>query len=67
MEEAQYRFYRLQDDLDYLLARTDPETVRFEDIDPLFQRYQDAWENLSRRWLEHRRTALGAQRSGRPA
>jgi hypothetical protein len=57
MEEAQYRFYRLQDDLDYLLAKTDPEAVQFEDIDPLFKRYQDAWENLSRRWLEHRHAA----------
>jgi hypothetical protein len=57
MEEAQYRFYRLQDDLDYLLAKTAPTAIRSEDLDPLFERYQDAWENLSRRWLEHRRAA----------
>ncbi|MER7761679.1 SLATT domain-containing protein [Streptomyces sp. NPDC097619] len=55
MEEAQYRFHRLADDLAYLLATTPPEELTVERIDGLFARYQLVWDDLSRGWLDHRR------------
>lgn len=54
MEETQYRFYRLQDDLDYFLAKKSPEELQFADVDPFFTRYQEIWDDISRRWLEFR-------------
>ena len=56
-EEAQYRFYRLQDELEYLLASRDPESITFAELQPLFERYQDAWDRFSLGWLEERKRA----------
>ncbi|MFJ3877849.1 hypothetical protein ACIPW5_10360 [Streptomyces sp. NPDC090077] len=55
MEEAQYRFRRLADDLEYLVASTSPEELTFAQLDEVFGRYQMIWDDLGRTWLEHRR------------
>ncbi|MFJ9772383.1 SLATT domain-containing protein [Kitasatospora sp. NPDC101157] len=58
MEEAQYRFRRLADDLEYLVASTAPEGLERPRLDAVFDRYQAVWDDLSRTWLEQRREAV---------
>ncbi|MFE5482287.1 DUF4231 domain-containing protein [Streptomyces sp. NPDC056527] len=55
MEEAQYRFRRLADELEYLLATTAADDLTFDQLGEFFGRYQAIWDDLSRTWLEHRR------------
>ncbi|MFD8866221.1 SLATT domain-containing protein [Streptomyces sp. NPDC059590] len=55
MEEAQYRFQRLADDLEYLMASTAADELTFDQLNEIFGRYQTIWDDLSRTWLEHRR------------
>ncbi|MGW2377585.1 MULTISPECIES: SLATT domain-containing protein [Kitasatospora] len=55
MEEAQYRFRRLADDLEYLVASTPADDLARPGLDAVFDRYQAVWEDLSRSWLEQRR------------
>lgn len=55
MEEAQYRFQRLADDLEYLVASTAADELTFDQLSEIFGRYQVIWDDLSRTWLEHRR------------
>ncbi|MFD9684648.1 SLATT domain-containing protein [Kitasatospora sp. NPDC059146] len=55
MEEAQYRFRRLSDDLEYLLASTTADGPTRHQLDGVFGRYQAVWDDLSRTWLERRR------------
>jgi hypothetical protein len=54
MEEASYKFHRLQDDLGYYIASTPPEEVDPERVREMFQRYQEIWDGLSDRWLKFR-------------
>jgi hypothetical protein len=61
MEEAQYRFYRLEDDLNYLIAKTNREAIQLENVDGLYERYSLIWDELSLRWLEHRRSDEAGQ------
>jgi hypothetical protein len=56
MEEAQYRFYRLEDDLNYLIAKKESSAIQLEDVDEVYRRYSLIWDELSLRWLEHRRS-----------
>ncbi|MFI9307292.1 SLATT domain-containing protein [Streptomyces triculaminicus] len=55
MEEAQYRFQRLADDLEYLVASTAADELTFDQLGEVFGRYQAIWDDLSRTWLDHRR------------
>ncbi|MBL1083341.1 DUF4231 domain-containing protein [Streptomyces actinomycinicus] len=55
MEEAQYRFQRLADDLEYLVASTAVGDLTHDHLREVFDRYQAIWDDLSRTWLEHRR------------
>ncbi|MFH9125323.1 DUF4231 domain-containing protein [Streptomyces globisporus] len=55
MEETQYRFQRLADDLEYLVASTAPEELTYAQLGQIFNRYETIWDDLSRAWLEHRR------------
>ncbi|GAA0489839.1 DUF4231 domain-containing protein [Streptomyces olivaceiscleroticus] len=57
MEEAQYRFQRLSDDLEYLVASTAADGLTFDQLGEIFGQYQAIWNDLSRTWLEHRREA----------
>ncbi|WP_433271845.1 SLATT domain-containing protein [Actinosynnema sp. CS-041913] len=55
MEESQYRFYRLRDDLGHYLAAHHPDELDRAHIEELFVRYQEIWARLSDRWLEFRK------------
>lgn len=55
MEEAQHRFQRLADDLEYLMASTPADALTTDQLGEIFGRYQAIWDDLSRTWLEHRR------------
>lgn len=59
MEETQYRFQRLADDLEYLIASTPAADLTHDRIRPLFDEYQRVWTQLSEGWLRERR-ALAA-------
>ncbi|WP_434446137.1 SLATT domain-containing protein [Lentzea sp. E54] len=54
MEEASYRFHRLEDDLSYYLASTPADELDGERIREMFERYQEIWDSLSSRWLKFR-------------
>jgi hypothetical protein len=54
MEDASYRFHRLEDDLSYYVASTPAEEVDPERIREMFERYQEIWDSLSSRWLRFR-------------
>ncbi|MEV6237235.1 SLATT domain-containing protein [Lentzea sp. NPDC051838] len=54
MEEASYRFHRLQDDLGYYIASTPPEQIDLERVREMFEQYQQIWDGLSDRWLKFR-------------
>jgi len=54
-EEAQYRFYRVKDDLDYLVATRPKEQLQIEDLDEFYKRYQENWSKFSEEWLQNRR------------
>ncbi len=56
MEETQYRLTRIRDELNYVLLRTPPQHLRFDDVDQFFARTQEIWKDTSQRWLEYRRT-----------
>jgi hypothetical protein len=63
MEEAQYEFNRLRDEIDYCLVMR--EQITSEQVDRFFADQQEIWADVSRRWVEFRR--LGdAQPSGPP-
>ncbi|WP_227025865.1 DUF4231 domain-containing protein [Streptomyces fodineus] len=55
MEEAQHRFQRLADDLEYLAASTAADDLTYDHLAEIFDSYQTIWDDLSRTWLEHRR------------
>jgi hypothetical protein len=54
MEETQYKFYRLRDDVAYYMASTKPEELEETRIRQFFDRYQMIWDQLGNRWLEYR-------------
>lgn len=56
MEEAQYKFYRLRDELIYYIAATAPEQLEESRLRRMFDEYQHIWVQLSDRWMEYRRT-----------
>ncbi|MFD7555401.1 SLATT domain-containing protein [Streptomyces sp. NPDC059835] len=55
MEQAQHRFRRLGDDLEYLVASTAANQLTHDQLGEVFGRYQAIWDDLSNTWLEHRR------------
>lgn len=57
MEETQYKFYRLRDDVAYYMAANKPEELEETEIKKFFDRYQMIWDQLSNRWLEYRRAS----------
>jgi hypothetical protein len=57
MEDTQYKFYRLRDELTYYVASTrsdDLDETRLRDI---FNQYQHIWDQLGNRWSEYRRSS----------
>lgn len=57
MEETQYKFYRLRDDLTYYIAETKPDQLSMEELRKVFDQYQEIWDQLGSRWLQYRRAA----------
>ncbi|WP_354637621.1 DUF4231 domain-containing protein [Kitasatospora camelliae] len=55
MEETQYRFRRLADELEYLIASTPAADLTHDRLRPLFDEYQRVWAHLSEGWLQERR------------
>ena len=56
MEEAQYKFYRLRDELTYYIAARQPDQLDESRLRSMFDEYQQIWDQLSSRWMEYRRT-----------
>jgi hypothetical protein len=56
MENTQYRFYRLRDELTYYIAATPAEQLDEARIRVMFDEYQQIWDQLGNRWMEFRRT-----------
>ncbi|GAA3626362.1 hypothetical protein C8D88_120111 [Lentzea atacamensis] len=54
MEDASYRFHRLEDDLAYYIASRPAEEIDVERVREMFQQYQEIWDSLSSRWLKYR-------------
>lgn len=63
MEETQYRFQRLADELEYLIASTPAADLTHDRIQPLFDEYQSVWAQLSEGWLQERRTLAASSGS----
>ncbi|QFZ18021.1 SLATT domain-containing protein [Saccharothrix syringae] len=55
MEESQYRFHRLYDELAHYLAATPTGEVDAARVEAMFREYQETWAAVSTRWLEFRR------------
>jgi hypothetical protein len=55
MEEAQYRFNRLRDDIDYYLVSTPTADLQRVRLDRFFEDQQLIWADVSRRWIEFRK------------
>jgi hypothetical protein len=52
-EDAQSRFYRVEEDLEYLVATCPKETLSMEDLSALYRRHQDNWSHFSENWREN--------------
>jgi hypothetical protein len=54
-EEAQHGFYRLQEDLEYLVATRRPEELKVDDLEEFYNKYKKTWNEFSKKWLVNRR------------
>lgn len=61
MEETRYRLNRLRDEMDYYLVLTPPGELRRERFDGFFEDQQAIWSDVSRRWVQARRSVEAAQ------
>jgi hypothetical protein len=55
MEEAEYRFHRLRDEIDYLLVTRPEGTLTFGQLAGYFSQHQAIWDDISRQWLGFRK------------
>ncbi|MEV4316206.1 SLATT domain-containing protein [Actinocrispum sp. NPDC049592] len=55
MEEAQYRFNRLRDEIDYYLVSTPSAELARDRLAEFFARQQGVWDEISTRWLDLRK------------
>jgi hypothetical protein len=55
MEEAQYRFNRLRDEIDYYIIAASPEDLKTEQLKEFFLEQQATWADVSKRWIEFRK------------
>ncbi|AIG73778.1 MULTISPECIES: DUF4231 domain-containing protein [Amycolatopsis] len=54
MEEGQYKFYRLRDELTYYIASTPPEELDQAVLRERFDQYQAIWDLVGNSWLKYR-------------
>jgi hypothetical protein len=57
MEEAQHEFHRLQDRLNFYIARSGTEQLDLATLQVHFDDYERIWRQLGDRWLEYRRAS----------
>jgi hypothetical protein len=57
MENTQYRFYRLRDELTFYIAATPPDQLDEAKIRAMFDEYQRIWDQIGNRWMEYRRVS----------
>jgi hypothetical protein len=57
MEETQYRFHRLHDEVSYYLAATQANQIQQARVRAMFDEYQEIWARLGEGWLEYRKHA----------
>lgn len=55
MEEAQYKLHRLKDEIAFVLASTREGEMTSPDVQKIYSRYQEVWDQLSLQWLEYRK------------
>jgi hypothetical protein len=55
MEECQYRFNRLRDDMDYYIVLTQEPDLTRQHLDSFFKEQQSIWADISKRWVEFRK------------
>lgn len=56
MEETRYRLNRLRDEIDYHLVSTSADQTTRDQLDQFFADQQQIWADVSRQWVEYRRT-----------
>ena len=62
MEETQYQFYRLRDELTYYIAATNSDQIDPNKIRAMFDEYQNIWDHqLGKRWIEFRQSSGSTQ------
>lgn len=54
-EDALYKFYRLDDEIQFHLAGVDSQNLSQERLEAFNEQYQNIWKNLSQHWIELRR------------
>ncbi|WP_328701325.1 DUF4231 domain-containing protein [Amycolatopsis pittospori] len=54
MEEGQYKFYRLRDELTYYIASTPPDELDQAVLRERFDEYQAIWDLVGNNWLKYR-------------
>ncbi|WP_370944642.1 SLATT domain-containing protein [Amycolatopsis sp. cg5] len=54
MEEVQYRFYRLRDDLSFYVATTPADELDIAVLRAKFDEYQAIWDKVGTRWIQYR-------------
>jgi hypothetical protein len=59
MEETQYRFNRLRDEMDFYLVRTPTDQLDDARLEQFFTEQQVIWADVSRRWNEFRKLDRG--------
>jgi hypothetical protein len=57
MEDTQYKFYSLRDELTYYLASTQPDELDEAKLRNIFDQYQLIWNQMGNRWSEYRRSS----------
>lgn len=67
MEETQYRLNRIRDEIDFLLVAGKPEDVTREGLRSFFDEQQVIWADVSRRWIEFRRSSQELEASPSPS
>jgi hypothetical protein len=54
-EIALWKFYRLQDKIEYYLAGTTPDLINIDRINGFYNEYQNIWDDLSKSWIGYRK------------
>jgi hypothetical protein len=56
MEETQYRLNKIRDEMDYYIVTTPVSDLDVDRLRKFFEEQQEIWNDVSRRWVDFRRT-----------